>query len=87
MKLAEFLKAKRTEAGLSQKIVAASLGYRTAQFISNWERGVSQPPIKSIKTLSNIYGVASDFLFEKIVEDYVESSQKYLRAKYLECEL
>lgn len=40
--LAELLKEKRLAAHISQKTVAEKLGYTTAQFISNWERGVSQ---------------------------------------------
>jgi transcriptional regulator with XRE-family HTH domain len=39
-----FLREKRLEASLTQWDVAHHLRYSTAQFISNWERGVSLPP-------------------------------------------
>ncbi len=40
----EFLKSIRTKAGLTQQELAKKLSYSTAQFISNWERGISLPP-------------------------------------------
>jgi len=49
------LKKLRIQAGVSQRDVADQLGYSTPQFISNWERGVSCPPYKSIKKLSVMY--------------------------------
>lgn len=50
-KFGDFLREKRMKAGLSQKEVALGLGYTTPQFISNWERGLSNPPISSIRKL------------------------------------
>lgn len=53
--LADYLKTKREATKLSQKQVSEALGYSSAQFISNWERGESTPPIHTIKKLSKLY--------------------------------
>lgn len=64
-----FLKEARLKSGLSQQDVAQTLNYTTAQFISNWERGVSAPPIDVLKTLSRLYKVSPQELYE-LYEDY-----------------
>ena len=64
--IGEELKRLRVKAGLKQKEVASKLGYSTPQFISNWERGISSPPVKSIKTLAGIYKTSPEKLFLKI---------------------
>jgi len=61
--LGAFLSVARTEAKLTQKSVATSLGYSSAQFISNWERGLSQPPAGVIAKIVDLYRVD--------VEDYI----------------
>lgn len=63
-KLGKFLKEKRIRAGLSQRGVSKKLGYSTPQFISNWERGVSMPPIDVLKKLGEMYHISADELFE-----------------------
>ena len=47
----EYLRQKRQESGLTQKNVADALGYSSAQFISNFERGIAIPPTDKIRTL------------------------------------
>ncbi len=81
-KLAKFLKEKRTLVGLSQKEVATKLGYSTSQFISNWERGISQPPIHTLRTLAKMYGVAADQMFQVLVTATVDQVQEDLRQKF-----
>ena len=51
----EILKKARVSAGLTQRQVADHFNYGTPQFISNWERGVSQPPMTILKTLEGLY--------------------------------
>jgi len=68
-----FLKDLRIRAGLSQLELSLKMGYSTPQFISNWERGVSEPPCKSIKKLSQVLSydesdlrrVLANFLIQK----------------------
>jgi transcriptional regulator with XRE-family HTH domain len=45
------LKAARENAGLRQSDVAKKLGYSSPQFISNWERGLSLPPLDRLPKL------------------------------------
>lgn len=55
--LGEFLQKSRTKAGLTQREVSLDLGYSSAQFISNFERGISAPPLKKLKQLTKAYGM------------------------------
>lgn len=66
--LGKYFQQKRIKQGLSQKDVSIKLGYTTPQFISNWERGVSMPPISVITQLSKMYKVNSEDIFNKILE-------------------
>jgi transcriptional regulator with XRE-family HTH domain len=75
-KLARFLKTKRQDAGLSQLEVANRLNYSSPQFISNWERGVSCPPLDKLHLLMNMYRVSKKEIIEIMLEDtkdYLES--------------
>ena len=53
-----FLRARRDKAGLTQSQVATALGYETPQFVSNWERGVSLPPLGTLPQLARLLKVA-----------------------------
>ncbi|MEK2645275.1 helix-turn-helix domain-containing protein [Bdellovibrio sp. BCCA] len=80
--LGEFLKEKRMKAGLSQGDVADKLGYSTPQFISNWERGVSMPPINTLKKLGQLYKISADDLFEVTLAARVDEVKAELRRKF-----
>lgn len=80
--LSEFLKEKRTQAGLSQKDVADKLGYSSAQFISNWERGLSSPPMHTLKKLADMYNVNVDEMFDVILESTLEQVRIDLQKKF-----
>jgi len=83
MKLAKFLKDSRVNAGLTQGKVAEVLEYTTAQFISNWERGVSHPPIDILKKLARLYNVSDEELYSIIEEVTIEETKKDLRRKFM----
>ncbi len=51
----EYLRQKRIKAKLTQGKVALSLGYKTPQFVSNWERGLASPPLDKISRLVQLY--------------------------------
>lgn len=80
--LSGFLKSKRIAAGLSQRDVADNLGYSTPQFISNWERGISCPPINALKKLGEMYKVSADDLFETVLNQEINELVKDLKRKY-----
>ena len=71
LRLAEYLTKKRLQAGLTQTDVSKVLGYASSQFISNWERGLSAPPLDVIKKVAKLYGVSPDDLFEVFLEDSI----------------
>ena len=48
------LKEARQKKALTQSEIAKHLGYNTPQFVSNWERGLSAPPIESLNQISEI---------------------------------
>ncbi len=81
-KLAHFLKEKRSQSGLSQKDVATKLGYSTSQFISNWERGISQPPIHTLRTLAQMYAVGAEQMFQVLLENTMIQVQEELKKKF-----
>lgn len=76
------LKQSRIKANLSQGDVSTKLGYSTPQFVSNWERGVSQPPIKTLKTLGKLYNVDPEKLFEKMLSQTIEDVTRDLKRKF-----
>ncbi|MEN0059669.1 MAG: helix-turn-helix transcriptional regulator [Bdellovibrio sp.] len=80
--LAGFLKDKRIKSGLSQKEVADKLGYTTPQFVSNWERGMSAPPIEVLKKLSDLYDVPSEEMFSAILQTVVSKVETKMKRKF-----
>ncbi|MBS1970654.1 MAG: helix-turn-helix transcriptional regulator [Bdellovibrionales bacterium] len=80
--LSVFLRESRMRAGLSQAQVARRLKYGTAQFISNWERGVSEPPLKAIKILAKIYNIPAEEIFEVVLRTTLEKVKEDLTAKF-----
>ena len=80
--LATFLKEKRIRAGLSQKEVAEKLGYSTAQFVSNWERGLSAPPVETLKVIAEMYKINLDEVFQVTLETAVNRLAVDLRKKF-----
>lgn len=55
VKFGRKLKKMRQHAKISQNQLAIELGYTTAQFVSNWERGLISPPIETLKTLEKLF--------------------------------
>lgn len=82
-KCGEFLKQSREAQGLSQKDVSDVMGYNTSQFISNWERGLSLPPIPTLRKLAKVYNINAEILFNVILEAQVEMVTKSLKEKFL----
>lgn len=78
--LAAYLKEKRIQVGLTQSEVAKKLGYSSPQFVSNWERGLANPPVFVLRDLTKMYKVPVDELFDLIVEDFKQELQRELSA-------
>lgn len=82
-KCGDFLKQSRDAQGLSQRDVSSVLGYNTSQFISNWERGLSLPPIPTLRKLAKIYKIDAEVLFNVILEAQVEIVTQSLKEKFV----
>lgn len=80
--LGEFLQQKRIAAGFSQLDISTKLGYSTPQFVSNWERGLSAPPITVLKKIAQIYNVSADDLFEIVLTAKIQEVTKDLKRKF-----
>ncbi len=80
--LAEFLKKARMNAGLSQKEVAATLGYKSSQFVSNWERGLSSPPISTLRKLCELYKTNEQNMFTMIRSIAVMKMERELEQEF-----
>ena len=64
------LKELRKEKNILQKDVANELNIKNTTY-SNWEVGVSEPDIQSLKKLADFFGVSIDYLVEREEEDGV----------------
>jgi len=82
MQLNDFLKQARLAAKLSQSQVAKQLGYFTPQFISNWERGQSNPPVSQLKRIAALYKIAPDGLFEQVLAEVVRHTKQEMERKF-----
>lgn len=79
----EFLKTMRQKSGLTQQDLATKLSYSTAQFISNWERGISLPPLEVLPKLSNLCKIPPRTLVEALFryqEEVLKVHKKHLLA-------
>ena len=79
--LGQPLRDLRIKNDLTQNYVAETLGYTSAQFVSNWERGQSSPPVNVIGTLAKLYKVAPAELiriFFRFQEECLKHQQKTL---------
>lgn len=68
--IGNYTKEKRVAAGLSQVAVAKKLGYGSAQFISNVERGLCGYPLKNLKKLEKVLGVDLKHMRTLLVSAY-----------------
>ncbi|KYG63703.1 transcriptional regulator [Bdellovibrio bacteriovorus] len=80
--LGNFLKEKRSAAGLSQADVAKKLGYSTSQFISNWERGLSTPPVSVLKILADMYEINPDSMLKAVLDSTIARVTINLKRKF-----
>jgi len=81
MKLRDLIKNKRIEKGYSQEKLATLLGYSSGQFVSNWERGESFPPIDRLAKLSLLFGFEDQTLLNLFIsESKATITKEYLKA-------
>lgn len=73
------IRSKRKEAGLSQIYIAKQLGYQSAQFVSNWERGISMPPLEKSKKLANLLNIPADSYKKLLIARYKQKLDEHFR--------
>ena len=78
----KFLKDKRENMGLSQAAIAEKMGYTTPQFVSNWERGLAMPPMKTLKKLAEMYKIPQQELFDILLQATVHQVKVNLHKKF-----
>lgn len=66
-KLGSFLKTKRELAEISQVDLAKKLGYSSSQFVSNWERGLATPPLKSLAKICDLLDVDTKEIMDLVL--------------------
>lgn len=70
--IAKFIRSARERAGLTQLELAKAMGYSVPQFVSNWERGVSVPPLESARKLARLLDVSPAELAHAFARDALE---------------
>lgn len=65
--VAHLIRTSRQTSGLSQKQLADELGYTSSQFISNWERGISSPPLDKLEEICNLLKITPKQIIEAIM--------------------
>jgi transcriptional regulator with XRE-family HTH domain len=84
--LSIFLRKHRLKNQLSQKQLAVLLKYESSQYISDWERGISSPPMKKLNHLAEVLQIPTDILFDLLLKYSLqkltqEMSQEYAKLR------
>jgi transcriptional regulator with XRE-family HTH domain len=87
LSLAKYLKKARLDASLTQNEVAAKLGFSSAQYVSNWERGLAAPPLENLAKLIELYGLDPNRLTKEILEVQKRIFQRQYELKKQKIEL
>lgn len=74
--VADFIKVKRVEAGLSQGQLGSKLGFSNGQFISNIERGLCSIPLEKCKLLCEALNISKGPLKAILVYEYNQKINK-----------
>lgn len=68
MALAKNIRYLRKKKNWSQEYIAEKLGYKSYTTIQKWEMGASEPPLKKLKELAELFHVDMDDLANKDLE-------------------
>jgi transcriptional regulator with XRE-family HTH domain len=77
--LGSFLCESREKANLTQREVSIKLGYSSAQFISNFERGIAAPPLQKLKVMVKMYSMPAGTVTRKLL---AAEEQKIMEVLY-----
>lgn len=82
--LAKTLKLKRNAVGMTQSQLSKNLGYECSQFVSNWERAISMPPMNAVDRLSQLLRIPAFSLLKLIHAAYAEERWEKMLREYSE---
>lgn len=68
MSIAQNIRYLRKKQGWGQDVLAEKLGYKSYTTIQKWESGVSEPPLKVVHLLADIFHVDIDDLAKNDLE-------------------
>ena len=78
--LGKYLREVRKKSVTSQKELSIHLGYTTPQFVSNWERGLIQPPLVTIFKVLKYCGKDKKELCAMLIAEYASNLDTAFRA-------
>ena len=67
-KFGSYLKRMRKKRNVTQADLAKELGYGSSQFVSNWERGLCNPPYHAIPSISKFLQIPERKMVSTILE-------------------
>jgi DNA-binding XRE family transcriptional regulator len=79
--LGAYLQEMRIRARLTQREVSLALGYSSAQFIANFERGLATPPLKKMRELIHMYRMPVEKVMQLILDQQKEELGAALRSQ------
>jgi transcriptional regulator with XRE-family HTH domain len=79
MVIADILKKHRRDKRLQQKEISDKLGYASAQFVSNWERGISEPPLKDAAQVCEMLDISKAKYKQILINRYKDQIEEAFR--------
>jgi len=68
--IGDLIRSTRKQKGISQVEVAKKIG-RSSQFVANWEREASNPPLNIIRPVCEVIGLGIKEAKQALVQDYI----------------
>lgn len=78
MTLGQYLKAQRIKSRITQVKLGKALGYTCSQYISNYERGLSDPPLNKAGQICNLLDVDKKKYKALLLRQYRAKVEKVL---------
>lgn len=80
--LGQYLKQQRQECGLTQDQLAKGLGYKSPQFVSNWERGTCYPALETMPQIADALQISKKSLATMLVRVIATQTLENMHANY-----
>lgn len=79
--IGKLLREKRMVQGISQKEISDRIGYSNSQFVSNWERGLADPPMDKMLDLVKILNISKQEILGYILGEKEKEIRRVLKMK------